>query len=676
MSRVSCYDVFDTVLTRAIGSPTTVFLLLGRRLASMSLIPCTSEAFARARVAAERRARQNGGEEVTLGEIYRELGASLELSGELAERIMRLECELEQALICEVPGVRQRIEEARNQGQRVIYVSDMYLPPDFIKRALSRHDLYDPVRDGCYVSCDHGTTKLSGGLFSRLLMEERVEPGRVTHSGNDLAADVHAARAAGIRAQPLLEGNLNRYEQTLEAHAFATEGLSSAMAGASRLARLAVAASTPLQEVIRDVAAGVAAPALAGYVLWILRRSEQLGLKRLYFVSRDGQILLAVARRLAAKLGMTIELRYLHGSRQAWHLPSISQFDLSQLDWVLEETDHMSVGSILARVCVEPDEVRSILEEAGFSRTDWRRNLTDPERQRLGDVLRQEALRGLVLRRASEKRKVLLQYLRQEGLLVDLDWAMVDLGWRGRIQNSLGTILAEESAGPPRGFYFGLTSGQEDPRGGCREAYFFDRRHGTGFNSLDPTFANLMELFCAADHGMVVGYEEQGERVGPLLQSEVNRAAVHWGLPLFQETVCQFADHLLLSSDLINPGADVRAPIADVLEGFWRTPSRAEAEAYAGFPAEDDQSGAFWKPFAQSYTWRDVARAYCYARVHRHHSISWTAGSLAMTPRPIRLAMRLAAKTGRERRALLSAIRHLAAPMGPGRRMGKHVETS
>ena len=38
MISVESFDVFDTVLTRAVGSPEAVFLVLGRRLAQQSLI--------------------------------------------------------------------------------------------------------------------------------------------------------------------------------------------------------------------------------------------------------------------------------------------------------------------------------------------------------------------------------------------------------------------------------------------------------------------------------------------------------------------------------------------------------------------------------------------------------------------------------------------------------------
>lgn len=65
-------------------------------------------------------------------------------------------------------------------------------------------------------------------------------------------------------------------------------------------------------------------------------------------------------------------------------------------------------------------------------------------------------------------------YLRQEGLLGNVRYAIVDSGWVGTIQKSMQTLLAQEKPGITlTGYYFGL---YEYPvnRNNCRyEAYYF-----------------------------------------------------------------------------------------------------------------------------------------------------------------------------------------------------------
>jgi hypothetical protein len=91
-----------------------------------------------------------------------------------------------------------------------------------------------------------------------------------------------------------------------------------------RLAAAATAAGAehrfedPHLRAVDEVGRWVAAPLLVPYVLWLLSDARERGLGRLYFVARDGQVLLAIARRLAPRVGFDGELRYLYGSRRSW----------------------------------------------------------------------------------------------------------------------------------------------------------------------------------------------------------------------------------------------------------------------------------------------------------------------------------------------------------------------
>ena len=85
--------------------------------------------------------------------------------------------------------------------------------------------------------------------------------------------------------------------------------LAARFARASRAARAAVEAASEHEAAIRDVAAGVAGPALVGFVLWIQEQARQRGLRRLRFLSRDGQVLYELTRRLAPGAGPRIRLQ-------------------------------------------------------------------------------------------------------------------------------------------------------------------------------------------------------------------------------------------------------------------------------------------------------------------------------------------------------------------------------
>ncbi|MGE5261945.1 MAG: HAD family hydrolase [Acidobacteriota bacterium] len=640
MISVESFDVFDTVLTRAVGSPEAVFLVLGRRLAQQSLIACSPEVFARARIQAEARAHKSAGDRCNLEMIYAELCLGLGLSADRQHDLMTQECAVEAAVLRVVPGAVDSVNRARDLGRRVIFVSDMYLSADFIRELLKYHGLW---RDGdrCYVSCEVGKSKRSGALFAEILHQEGITGDAAIHHGNDVQGDIRSAQSAGLAVSPFLQANPNRYEQLLEAQAWVTEGKSSVMAGASRLARLTVPLASPRDAALCEVAAGVAAPTLTGFALWLLQRAQALGLARLYFISRDGQVLLDVARRLIRSMGLSIQACYLYGSRQAWNLAATVDGSEEELAWIWDSTDFLSVTSLLNRIGIEPEQLHQPLESAGLFRSEWDRALRPAERLALEKIVATDGVRGMVLEQARSKREVLLKYLKQGGLFDGTPWGLVDLGWYGSMQNALAAILADRGIQPPVGFYFALYKGDIVDRCSLeREAYYFDERRGMGYLDAVPSLIALMEMFCVADHGTVVDFVDQGERVAPLLKANVNAPVIEWGLPLVRETIGCFVDNLVTDSQFVDPYGDVRAAITAVLRSFWLYPSRAEATTWGAFPWEDGLGfQTYWNRLAQPYGWSDLFQAFYKMRVAFHHRSSWFEGSLALSPPAIRIAL-------------------------------------
>jgi FMN phosphatase YigB (HAD superfamily) len=643
--KIASFDVFDTVLTRVVGDPRSIFLLLGKKLVQQSLVSCTPEVFARARIQSEPRAFRNIGEQCTLRHIYTELAIELRLTDEQQEKIMQLELDLESTFIRPVSIAREMINSVRNSGDRIVFVSDMYLSSEFIQAQLMYHSFWQEG-DILYVSNEFGKSKATGQLFQELIVREDISPDRIYHWGNDLLVDVRGAKKAGLKAQHFGEGNLNRYEQILESHSYATGGLSSTMAGASRLVRLQFPAISPSQVALRDVAAGVVAPILVGYVLWILQQAQQSGLKKLYFVSRDGQILLEIARRLIRKLNIDCELRYIYGSRLSWNLPSLASLDEAQISqmlkrpsWLLDTTSALSLRDFWARVNIAPEEIEANLANVGFQREDWERTLSLKEQQSLHPLLDEHKIIELILQKSNQQYKILIHYLNQEKLLDKIPKGVVDLGWFGSSYDSLLPILKSQDAALDMGLFFGLRSRSQKDRSSSKKGYFFDERSQTGFASALPGLGIVpIEIFCAADHGTVVSFVEKNGQACPLFKEEGSQSAIDWGLPLVRDAVYNFAENLLLDIGLVNPHADVREASAELLNSFWLTPTKVEAIAWGDFPWEKGHSEKT-DFLAEPYTWLHVAQSFLTMRLTAHQGI-WIEGSITRSSQTIQKAIK------------------------------------
>ena len=98
------------------------------------------------------------------------------------------------------------------------------------------------------------------------------------------------------------------------------------------------------------------APLMTAFTVWVLREAEARGIKRLYFLSRDGYLPYRTAIRLVKSCEFDIECRYLYCSRYSLRVPMYSEN-------VDEALSHVTRGGIDVTF-------RKILLRSGFRAED------------------------------------------------------------------------------------------------------------------------------------------------------------------------------------------------------------------------------------------------------------------------------------------------------------------
>ena len=142
------------------------------------------------------------------------------------------------------------------------------------------------------------------------------------------------------------------------------------------------------------VASGVSGPLMTGYVLWCLNKTKELGLKRLYFLSRDGQILLKIAKILNKELKYNIELKYFYASRQALLFSAIQEINQEALEWILAPTSFLTLKIVFNRINIKLEDISVILKEYGFS--DYDKHLLKSERIKVVKLLQDERIKEFI----------------------------------------------------------------------------------------------------------------------------------------------------------------------------------------------------------------------------------------------------------------------------------------
>ncbi len=631
MPTVHSFDVFDTVLTRHVGAPNAVIDVLGKRLESDGGLPVQAAAFAATRKRFETQLTGTLGRHASLREIHQAVAAALSVDASRGEAWAEAEENLERELTVPVPGALGRIEAARARGG-VVFVSDTPHSETFLKSLLLQHGLA-AAEDSVFTSSERKVSKSHGGLFEAVGAALGGEHD-FRHVGDNPRSDVAAARVEGWPGTLVPDAQLSRYERLLEESSEATDSTTSWLAGASRLARLE-AAQRGIAAPKAEVASGVLAPLLVGFAIWVTAQARQRGVRRLYFVARDGEVMLAAARHVIGHLAPDLELRYLYGSRKPWIFGATATSEEFLTDWVMARPDY-TARTLLARVDLTPEQVFDIAQLSSCHADAADSALSPIDRVELAEALQREPLRAMVQERATGAADATLRYLRQEGLTDGTPSALVDAGWGGRTAQAFDHLLSQVDAPPVEHFLVGIRGSEADlqRRGSSRLVpWLFDEQMYPASVSRLPSSHTLIEMLCAGTVGRTLGYEVVGDESRPLLAAEVNEPVVAWGLPEVHATSVRVAELVAphLSQEAMH--VDTTGAVFAVLRAFWVHPSKDESAVWGTFPWEEE----IWPPFApmaQRITTRGIIERLLRGDRQIRRVNSWRAGSAMSSSEP------------------------------------------
>jgi FMN phosphatase YigB (HAD superfamily) len=646
---VLSFAVFDTVLTRRVGDPAGVLRLAAERAGTAGLSPeIPAQVLAATRRRVELDLTRMRGRPVRLHEIWAEAAGTLNLSVDRAEELAAIEEEIERELSVAVPGISIVLVGAREEtsGAGLVFVSDTPHRVAFLRELLATAGLLDSA-DRVYCSADLGASKSSGGLFDLGAENLAVSPSRLRHSGHDSGADIAAPRLRNWSARTRSVARLNRYEHELENHCVATAGLTSYLAGSSRIARLeAVEAGVPGG--VAQVAAGVAAPLLLGYVLWLAGQARMLGLRRLYFVARDGELLLQVARPVLQRLAPEVECHYLHASRQAFEFAALAADPRKLPTWVAGQKNQ-TARDVLARVGLVPEQVWKECSLPPTAPGAADRPLAPGDRAMLSAYLQRPEVQDGLLRASASQAAAATSYLRSLGLADPVPSALVDVGWRGHMAGACDALLRSGGLPPVRHLFVGVTQEAAAVRSRSSApdmtAWLFDADRGRGVSAAARLggLTTLVEVFCSGSQGRVSGYASDGS---PLLAAERNDPVLDWGLAGYRATLLRTVELCLTQLRPAHLHIDLAPLVVQQLTAFWASPQDDEVQAWASFPWEDET----WPPFAplaQPVSTADVIRRSLRGDAGLRNTHSWRAGTARVSRQPWRALLELRALQNR-----------------------------
>jgi FMN phosphatase YigB (HAD superfamily) len=589
--KIRTIDVWDTILRRR-SSPEFSKLASARALLLawghlLDLGGGDHWAIYRERCLIEVQLRGNSGREFCIQDVMERLVrhfmaaeiASDDVS-DLAKELVEIEFAFERRNTYLDRHLLEFIE--KYPAERTIFLSDFYMPADRLNRLLAHHGASDRIPDGIS-SCDIGLNKRSGGLFAHVHAKFGVSPSEHVHIGDDRHSDVEVPRRKGVHAvhfEPESEHRKRRLEAGLlgDRNALLRHIVSTAVAEAEgEAAGLNHEARQAFEIGLR------AAPLIIGFLLHVAEQVLSDKAQRLFFFSREGELFLQVWLKLFpddrfAGLQMPAP-RLLEVSRIATFCGSLRDVSTTEMMRLWTLYSSQSMEALLLSLGLDPAPFSEVCRAHGLPLGEkvaqpWK----DARVKRLFD---DPSFAGPILEKSRADREALTRYLDQQG------WdgsasrvAIVDIGWRGTIQDNLSSLFPECQV---TGHYMGLLRFLNVQPPNCRKTAFGPDLNSSAAHEELLRGIPLLEMLCNSPNGSVVGYavDDAGKARAKRLIDDKENEAFHAFSAFFQQAITSIAGRWgrFIDSHVVG-SEELRSAAYAVWRQLVRTPGRGLVEIH------------------------------------------------------------------------------------------------
>ena len=506
----------------------------------------------------------------------------------------------------------------RNVEGPSVLISDFYMTSEQLSKVVRDVTGVDAE---LHVSVDSGSSKRVGGqLFDQVRLEKGVVPERHLHIGDNEISDVE---------RQVEKGGLSILVPRDGSHpppgAFTASNLESCWAELDRqLASLSDDSTDQYRKAGQELA-----PFAVVLVASAIEEAHRSGVDRVHYLSREGSFLRAIHQKVEPILSPghleSVQGVHLEVSRRSTFGASLEVPLRDSFHRMWSMYSRQTVAAMLTSIGMVPEEQLTHLDAVGLRPETMLSDASnDP---RVAELLESPGFIMEVTSHVDRSRDLLRDYVQGRTTITD-PFVLVDIGWRGTIQDNLVRALEIEHS---TGVYFGLFPFlNAQPAGSRKIGVAFDGNRGEEFNFAEPPA--VLERPWTADIPSTVSYRREGDSVLPV--HEIEPGSVSTGIQSFQtgtieaaSCVAEWIVGMGFSTETLGPEIQARA------RKLWSHPPTGVADIW--FESDhDDTFGAmnevgFSKPRPDRTWYQGELRDHIKAG---ESSSGWPAGYRAWSP--------------------------------------------
>ena len=400
--------------------------------------------------------------------------------------LLKIEVEVEKAVLFKDEEVVLFIEYLFNKGFNLFLCSDFYLPSQSIIELMMNLEIRHYFQ-GFFVSSEYLLTKHSGRIYS-ILHESGIK--NAIMIGDNRNSDYDQAKKVGWEAIHLDRKEIYyKYEQHKEKY----DNLQ------FKIAELEKAISSSSLDKFSTIS-----PTLFYFIYKLYFELKKFGFVDVIFLSREGQVLKELFDFFQKKYIQKdqIQSHYFLASRRSTFIPSLKKIGFENFEILFRQYRKISCLDFLMNLGFEESVINELSSELtielDFIENDF------PSSESFDKLMQSDLFIKTYEGNRTLQNTNFKKYIDSLKLKDSTKIAIVDVGWKGTIQDNIQSILGEKHE--IYGFYVGLVKKFSEGEKINKYGILFDENEVNNSTKLFKEFLALFEVLLAADHGSPITY--------------------------------------------------------------------------------------------------------------------------------------------------------------------------
>lgn len=381
------------------------------------------------------------------------------------------------------------LRDKKKEGFRIAVVSDTFLSEDNLKRIMTCLGI-DDVTNVFFVSSEYGVKKQTGNLYE-VVIKDLGNAADLVMFGDNKIADYEMPLRHGIESYQLeWSDNYTCVNVKNEFRRLYVEGKKTPFSNYAFIYYL--------------------------YIDRLYRRLVELNAKKVFFLAREGYFLITLFNFYQSDKARKFDAEYLYVSRKATLLASLRGAAETEFLSIFRSYKDLDIQSFLKNLSFTDDEIETVKKELDV---DCSKVIYGLHHSReFQTLLKCGVFKDILDRKCIKEKELFEQYIKQQGVLTGDEIILVDVGWKGTIQDNVYYALGEKYK--IRGLYLGYENctGNESWRN-IKEGLVFSKYPAPSKNySMWDFETHLIEQMLAAPHGSTYSYRDENGMIMPILE--------------------------------------------------------------------------------------------------------------------------------------------------------------